>query len=40
LRNGDQSKFYFAEGQCQLNGCIFDIDINSGKCLNIERIIV
>lgn len=38
LRNGDQSKFFFADGKCQLNGCIFDIDTKSGKCQNLERI--
>ena len=40
LRNGDQSKFFFADGKCQLNGCIFDIDENSGRCQSIERISV
>ena len=40
LRNGDQSKFYFADGQCQLNGCIFEIDTKNGKCFGVERIIL
>ena len=37
LRDNDMSKFVFADGKCQLCGCIFDIDKN-GKCIGIERI--
>lgn len=40
LRNGDQSKFFFADGECKLNGCIFDIDLSSGKCVSVERIAI
>ena len=40
FRNKDQSKFQFAEGECFLSGCIFDIDTHSGKTLNIQRILV
>lgn len=38
LRNGDQSKFYFAEGECILNGCIFDINIFDGKCTAVQNL--
>lgn len=38
LRDNDMSKFVFADGECQLCGCIFDIDVNSGKCKFVERI--
>lgn len=40
LRDNDMSKFVFAEGECMLSGCIFDIDVKSGKCLSAERILV
>lgn len=38
LRDNDMSKFEFAEGECTLCGCIFDIDISSKKTVSIERI--
>ena len=38
LRDNDMSKFEFAEGECTLCGCIFDIDISSKKTFSIERI--
>lgn len=38
LRDNDMSKFEFADGERIFCGCIFDIDLNSGKCTNVERI--
>ncbi len=38
LKDNDMSKFEFAEGDCTLCGCIFDIDISSKKTVSIERI--
>jgi calcineurin-like phosphoesterase len=32
------SKFELANGECMLNGCIFDIDDATGKTVAIERI--
>ncbi len=31
-------RFQTAEGECILEGCIFDIDKNTGKCLSAEAI--
>ena len=31
-------KFYGAVGDCELNGCIFEIDKNSGLTTSIQRI--
>ncbi len=38
LRSNDMSKFALADGECMLNGCIFEIDDNTGKTVKIERI--
>ncbi len=38
LKDNDMSKFYFADGECSLNGCIFEIDEKTGKALKAERI--
>ena len=38
LKDGDPSKFELADGKCQLNGCIFDIDPKTGRTIGIERI--
>lgn len=40
LKSNDLSKFVFADGKAILNGCIFDIDIKSGKTVAVERIMV
>ncbi len=40
LKSSDMSKFEFADGECTLNGCIFDIDLQNGKTLKTERIII
>ena len=38
LKSNDMSKFELANGECMLNGCIFDIDDATGKTVAIERI--
>ncbi len=40
LRNGDQSKFEQASGKCMLNGCIFDVDDNTGLTKSVKSITV
>ncbi len=40
LKSGDMSKFELADGECTLNGCIFDIDCKTGKTVYTERIII
>lgn len=40
LRSGDQSKFELADGPCELHGCVFDIDIKTGKTLSTELIVL
>ena len=38
LKSNDMSKFELADGECMLNGCIFEIDEKTGKTVSIERI--
>lgn len=38
LRNNGQQKFELADGPCMLNGCIFDVDISTGKTLAVEAV--
>lgn len=40
LKANDMSKFELANGECMLNGCIFDIDNKTGKTQAIERIYI
>lgn len=40
LKSNDMSKFVFADGECELCGCIFDIDLKSGKTTRVERITI
>lgn len=40
LKSGDMSKFEMADGKCQLNGCIFEIDVKSGRTVSTERIMI
>lgn len=40
FRDNDLSKFVFADGECFLNGCIFEIDTSTGKTVGIERVSV
>ena len=37
---GLPQKFEIAQGKGQFNGCIFEIDDESGKCIGIERIFI
>ncbi|MCC8022968.1 MAG: TIGR00282 family metallophosphoesterase [Clostridiales bacterium] len=38
MRTNLPVRFESAEGNCQLQGCLFDIDRDSGRCVGIERI--
>lgn len=40
LKSNDMSKFQLADGECSLNGCIFEIDNKTGKTVSIERICI
>lgn len=40
LKSGDMSKFEIADGECTLNGCIFEIDTKTGKTVSTKRIII
>ena len=40
LKSNDMSKFEQADGECTLNGCIFEIDVKAGKTLYTERILI
>ena len=40
LKSNDMSKFEFAEGEGQLNGCIFEIDRKTKKTVCTERIMI
>ena len=40
LKNNDMSKFEQAEGRCMLCGCIFDVDVSTGKTSSAERICI
>ena len=40
LKDGAQDKFELADGVCELDACLFDIDRQTGKTTRIERIIL
>ena len=40
LKFNDMSKFCLADGKCSLSGCIFEIDIKTGKTVSIERVLI
>lgn len=40
LKNNDTSKFELANGDCMLNGCIFEVDEATGKTVNAQRIYI
>lgn len=40
LKSRNMQKFVLAEGECYINGCIFEIDEKSGKCLSAKAITV
>lgn len=38
LKNNDMSRFEQASGECMLNGCVFDIDDNTGLAKSVKLI--
>ena len=40
IRTGLPTRFDAADGPCFMNGCIFEIDNGTGKCLSVEPVIV
>lgn len=38
IKDGAPVKFELAQGKCHLDGCIFEIDNNTGKTVSVERI--
>lgn len=36
--DGMPARFDAEDGECMINGCIFEIDESTGKCLSVERI--
>ena len=38
LKTNMPSRFDNNEGECMLNGCLFEIDKQSGKTVSIQRI--
>lgn len=38
IRTGMPARFSAAEGSCFLNGCLFEIDETTGKCLSAESV--
>ena len=38
LKNGTHEKFELAEGESEINGCIFEVDIKTGKTLGVKPI--
>lgn len=38
IKDGTPVKFELAEGKCRLDGCIFDIDKSTGKCISVTRV--
>lgn len=40
LRTGMPARFDTAEGECIMNGCIFEFDNKTGKALSVEPVII
>ncbi len=40
IRTGMPVRFDAADGACMLNGCIFEIDEKTGRCLGAESVII
>lgn len=40
LRNKGQLKFELSDGPCMLNGCVFDVDVSSGKTTAVKTIMI
>ncbi len=38
FRTNLPARFDSAEGECSINGCIFAVDENTGRCTDVERI--
>lgn len=38
MKTGMPARFDTADGDCMLNGCIFEIDNKTGRCLGVEAI--
>lgn len=38
LKTGMPARFDAADGDCMLNGCIFEIDPKTGKAISVERV--
>lgn len=40
LKTGMPARFDAAEGECMMNGCIFEIDNKTGKAINVEPVTI
>lgn len=40
LKDGSRAKFELAEGECMLNGCIFEVDCQTKRTTAIERVCI
>ena len=40
LRTGMPARFDTAEGECIMNGCIFEFDNKTGKAINVESVTI
>ena len=40
LKTGMPARFDTAEGECMMNGCIFEIDNKTGKAINVEPVTI
>ena len=38
LKTGMPARFDTANGECMLNGCIFEVDVETGKTISVERV--
>ena len=38
IKDGAPVKFSLSDGECRLDGCIFETDNKTGKCVDIKRI--
>ena len=40
LRTGMPARFDTAEGECMMNGCIFEFDNKTGKAIGVEPVVI
>ena len=40
IRTGMPERFIAAKGECKMEGCIFEIDEKTGKCVSVEAVTV